>query len=59
MTIIDSDRVLVMDAGCVVEYGKPSELLDKKDGVFRQLVDSSTHPEQLEGLARGTITLDD
>eukprot|EP00835_Amoeboradix_gromovi_P004345 NODE_333_length_10741_cov_0.423135.p1 type:complete len:1269 gc:universal NODE_333_length_10741_cov_0.423135:3321-7127(+) len=51
-TIIDSDRVLVMDAGLVVEYGVPSELLDKKDGVFRQLVDSSTHPEQLEKLAR-------
>ena len=57
-TIIDSDRVLVMDAGCVVEYGNPAELLDKKDGVFRGLVDSSTHPEQLEGLARGQITLD-
>eukprot|EP00834_Sanchytrium_tribonematis_P001838 NODE_48_length_31852_cov_1.054168.p5 type:complete len:698 gc:universal NODE_48_length_31852_cov_1.054168:26875-24782(-) len=57
-TIIDSDRVLVMDAGCVVEYGSPAALLDKKDGVFRQLVDSSTHPEQLEGLARGQITLE-
>ena len=56
-TIIDSDRVLVMDAGQVVEYGGPVELLDKENGVFRQLVNSSTHPEQLEKLARGEITL--
>eukprot|EP00835_Amoeboradix_gromovi_P004739 NODE_389_length_9467_cov_0.241567.p3 type:complete len:460 gc:universal NODE_389_length_9467_cov_0.241567:3236-1857(-) len=51
-TIIDSDRVLVMDAGRVVEYDSPAALLDKKDGVFRVLVDSSTNPEQLEALAR-------
>lgn len=38
-TIMDSDKVLVMDAGRVVEFGHPHELLQKKSsGVFYELV---------------------
>ncbi|XP_076254933.1 putative multidrug resistance-associated protein lethal(2)03659 isoform X1 [Rhynchophorus ferrugineus] len=38
-TIMDSDKVLVMDAGQVVEFGHPYELLqNKKDGIFYGLV---------------------
>ncbi|XP_030765293.1 probable multidrug resistance-associated protein lethal(2)03659 isoform X2 [Sitophilus oryzae] len=38
-TIMDSDKVIVMDAGKVVEFGHPHELLQKKgDGVFYELV---------------------
>ncbi|ENN78464.1 hypothetical protein YQE_05102, partial [Dendroctonus ponderosae] len=37
-TIMDSDKVLVMDAGRVVEFGHPHQLLLKEDGVFFQLV---------------------
>ncbi|XP_067009700.2 multidrug resistance-associated protein 1 isoform X3 [Anabrus simplex] len=33
-TILDSDRVIVLDKGCVVEYDKPDVLLQKKDSVF-------------------------
>ncbi|XP_054166167.1 ATP-binding cassette sub-family C member 4-like [Oppia nitens] len=38
-TIIDSDKVLVLDAGQVVEYGAPHKLLEESpDGLFAQLV---------------------
>ncbi|XP_050293465.1 probable multidrug resistance-associated protein lethal(2)03659 [Anthonomus grandis grandis] len=38
-TIMDSDKVIVMDAGRVVEVGHPHDLLQKKEnGVFYELV---------------------
>ncbi|KAH8324273.1 hypothetical protein KR074_002950, partial [Drosophila pseudoananassae] len=38
-TIMDSDKVLVMDAGRVVEFGTPYELLTKADSrVFHEMV---------------------
>ncbi|KAI8833890.1 P-loop containing nucleoside triphosphate hydrolase protein [Chytridium lagenaria] len=37
-TIIDYDRVLVMDNGNVIEYDTPEALLDKEDSVFRAMV---------------------
>ena len=40
-TIIESDRVLVMDAGRLVEFDEPLTLLQNKDGVFRSLVDQT------------------
>jgi len=40
-TIIESDRVLVMDAGRLVEFDEPTELLKNKDGIFRSLVDQT------------------
>ncbi|ETV90679.1 hypothetical protein H310_14573 [Aphanomyces invadans] len=36
-TILDSDRILVMDHGSVVEYGTPSALLAIEGGAFAQL----------------------
>ncbi|XP_066143697.1 probable multidrug resistance-associated protein lethal(2)03659 isoform X2 [Euwallacea fornicatus] len=40
-TIMDSDKVLVMDAGRVVEFGTPFELLQNKDGVFAGMVEQT------------------
>jgi len=40
-TIIDSDKVLVLDDGRVLEYGPPSELLADPAGAFRALVDAA------------------
>ncbi|KXH60239.1 hypothetical protein CSAL01_11379 [Colletotrichum salicis] len=40
-TVIDFDRVVVLDKGRVVEVGNPRELLDQKQGRFRQLWDAS------------------
>ncbi|CAG2176781.1 unnamed protein product, partial [Oppiella nova] len=37
-TIIDSDKVIVLDAGEVVEFGIPHTLLEKSDGLFTKLV---------------------
>jgi ABC-type multidrug transport system fused ATPase/permease subunit len=36
-TIIESDRVLVMDAGSVLEFDEPSKLLETEGGSFRDL----------------------
>lgn len=36
-TIIDSDKILVMDAGVAAEFGSPSELLNKETGIFKSL----------------------
>jgi ABC-type multidrug transport system fused ATPase/permease subunit len=36
-TIVDSTKVLVMDAGIVGEYDTPKVLLDKTDGIFKGL----------------------
>jgi ABC-type multidrug transport system fused ATPase/permease subunit len=38
---MDSDRVLVLDDGRVVEFDSPSELLAKSEGVFKSMVDKS------------------
>jgi ABC-type multidrug transport system fused ATPase/permease subunit len=38
-TILDADRILVMEKGTVAEYGPPAELQKKQDGIFKSLVD--------------------
>lgn len=38
-TVIDSNRVLVMDAGIAVEFDEPYLLLQNKEGVFRKMVE--------------------
>ncbi|KAJ2101291.1 Canalicular multispecific organic anion transporter 1 [Coemansia sp. S100] len=39
-TIMNSDRIIVMDKGTIAEIGTPQELL-AEDGMFSQLVKSS------------------
>ena len=48
-TIMDYDRVLVMDAGQAAEYGSPVELFAREDGIFTELVDA-TGPESAKAL---------
>ncbi|KAH9972688.1 hypothetical protein BJV74DRAFT_879749 [Russula compacta] len=50
-TIIDADKVMVLDAGRVVEFDKPSELLKKENGRFRSLVDESGDKDLLYAMA--------
>ncbi|KAE9540068.1 hypothetical protein AGLY_005320 [Aphis glycines] len=40
-TVMDSDRVLVMDAGTVVEFDHPYNLLKNKDGFFYKMVEQT------------------
>ena len=40
-TIIDYDRVLVMDAGACAEFDTPATLLSKPNSLFAQLVDAT------------------
>lgn len=48
-TIIDSHRVLVMEAGRAVEFDSPKNLLKNPDGLFSRMVDS-TGPESAKFL---------
>ncbi|EIW62518.1 multidrug resistance-associated ABC transporter [Trametes versicolor FP-101664 SS1] len=40
-SVMDADRIMVLDAGRIVEYDAPRSLLQKEDGYFRSLVDGS------------------
>jgi ABC-type transport system involved in Fe-S cluster assembly fused permease/ATPase subunit len=40
-TILDSDRVLVMDKGQIAEFGSPDELRRNKESLFSTLVNES------------------
>ncbi|KAI9219886.1 P-loop containing nucleoside triphosphate hydrolase protein, partial [Blastocladiella britannica] len=40
-TVIDYDRVMVLDHGKVVEYASPAELLRRPESIFKGLVDET------------------
>ncbi|KAL1938254.1 hypothetical protein VTO73DRAFT_11898 [Trametes versicolor] len=52
-TIMDADKIMVLDAGRIVEFGKPSELLQNEKGLLRALVDESGDKEKLYAMATG------
>lgn len=51
-TIIDYDKVLVLDKGEVIEFGDPLELISKRKGVFRGMCEMSGDMEVLEREAK-------
>ncbi|KAJ2808062.1 hypothetical protein H4R20_001018 [Coemansia guatemalensis] len=51
-TIIDYDRILVLDKGKVVEFDTPRNLLQIADGHFRRLCESSNEFALLQSLAK-------
>jgi len=53
-TIVDYDKVLVLDHGSVMEYGHPHELLKKegKDAIFKGMCEMSGDLEALEKAAK-------
>lgn len=53
-TIVDYDKVLVLGAGEVLEFGKPVELLKDEGSAFRQLCVRSGHFEELVEMAKAT-----
>ncbi|KAJ2654577.1 hypothetical protein IWW48_006018 [Coemansia sp. RSA 1200] len=46
-TVIDYDRVLVLDNGRVAEFDTPYNLLQRKDGIFRSMCDKSGEYDHL------------
>ncbi|KAF5391763.1 hypothetical protein D9757_001642 [Collybiopsis confluens] len=51
-TIIDYDRLLVLDKGKVVEFDTPWELIQREDGVFRNMCLKSGTFSELEAAAK-------
>lgn len=51
-TIVDYDKVLVLDKGCVMEYGHPWDLMKIKDGQFKSMCEMSGDWEVLEKQAK-------
>lgn len=43
-TVMDSDKVLVVDAGEIVEFDHPFELIKKSGGFFKHLIDQTGSP---------------
>ncbi|KAF8139182.1 P-loop containing nucleoside triphosphate hydrolase protein [Mycena galopus ATCC 62051] len=50
-TIMDADKIMVLDAGRIVEFDNPKELLGIKDGKLRALVEESGDREALYTMA--------
>ncbi|KAG9088490.1 hypothetical protein FS749_002131 [Ceratobasidium sp. UAMH 11750] len=53
-TVIDYDRILVLDAGRVIEYNTPRNLLARRNGAFHAMCNKSGDYEELVRLANGT-----
>ncbi|KAJ7785936.1 hypothetical protein B0H16DRAFT_1681200 [Mycena metata] len=50
-TIMDADKIMVLDAGRIVEFDTPKELLKNKKGMLRALVDESGDKHALYEMA--------
>lgn len=48
-TVMSADRIMVLDAGNLVEFDSPRKLL-KKNGLFKALVEGSRDKEVLYGM---------
>ncbi|KIJ45713.1 hypothetical protein M422DRAFT_227467 [Sphaerobolus stellatus SS14] len=52
-TIMDADKIMVLDAGNMVEFDSPVNLLKKEDGYLKSLVDQSGDKEMLYSMVLG------
>ncbi|KII93466.1 hypothetical protein PLICRDRAFT_35686 [Plicaturopsis crispa FD-325 SS-3] len=55
-TIMDADKIMVLDAGHIVEYDSPAVLLQNEKGMLRSLVDESGDKDTLYAMAAGKAT---
>ncbi|KAJ7091800.1 P-loop containing nucleoside triphosphate hydrolase protein [Mycena epipterygia] len=46
-TIMDADKILVLDSGCLVEFGTPKDLIAKENGKLRSLIHESADRDVL------------
>ncbi|KAH7099122.1 ATP-binding cassette transporter [Auriculariales sp. MPI-PUGE-AT-0066] len=49
--IMDADKIMVIDAGRLIEFAAPIELLKNSTGIFRSLVDESVNRDELVEMA--------
>ncbi|KAF7973519.1 hypothetical protein HWV62_14938 [Athelia sp. TMB] len=54
-TIMDSDRIIVLDAGQIVEFDSPKKLLEKSGSLFSKMVQESDDRELLVEMAQEKI----
>ncbi|KAF9001810.1 hypothetical protein BDZ89DRAFT_1146638 [Hymenopellis radicata] len=52
-TIMDADKIMVLDAGSLVEFDSPAQLLKNEKGFLRALVDESNDKATLYAMAEG------
>ncbi|KAF4617689.1 hypothetical protein D9613_006261 [Agrocybe pediades] len=52
-TIMDADRIMVLDSGKIIEFDSPAALLEKDAGLFKALVDGSGDRDALYEVATG------
>ncbi|KAF8845471.1 hypothetical protein BDN67DRAFT_993677 [Paxillus ammoniavirescens] len=55
-SIIDADKIMVLDAGRIAEFGSPQKLLQNETGMFKALVDESGDKVLLYAMAAGEKT---
>ncbi|KIP07615.1 hypothetical protein PHLGIDRAFT_413728 [Phlebiopsis gigantea 11061_1 CR5-6] len=53
-TIMDYDKIMVLDAGHLVEFDTPRALLEKRYGLFRAMVEQSADKDALLAAALGS-----
>lgn len=58
-TIMDSDKILVLDRGAVAEYDSPIHLLKNKNGIFYSMVQATgrSSAKHLMDIARGKVSV--
>ncbi|KAF7978858.1 hypothetical protein HWV62_44329 [Athelia sp. TMB] len=52
-TIMDADKIMVLDAGRIAEFDSPHQLLQNENGLLRSLVDESGDKDNLYAMAAG------
>jgi len=54
-TIMDADKIMVLDTGRIVEFDSPLQLLQRKGGEFKALVDGSGDKKALYAMAEHKV----
>jgi ABC-type multidrug transport system fused ATPase/permease subunit len=49
-TILDSDRVMLLDSGSILEFDSPSNLYNRDGGKFRKLVEEAGLESEIKKL---------
>ncbi len=51
-TVIDYDKLIVLDKGVIAEFDTPWNLIQKEDGIFRNMAMKSGMFAELERIAK-------